>query len=433
MCDAQGDEADLSHLDESETAAVHALLTSTDFSALVEPWQPWWLLPEARTLKLTATGNRLVTLTTPLPLGQAAPHTTQQHDIIASNHVPDFIPAPFHEASFTRGSSDIHRRASTAEPVHIAAPETPLDDARSAKADDNQAVSENAVKPEDDSLSDEDDGASRMPEPSITPLPPLSSLTSAPPSPLLHFQLLQLVYAYCLCMRLYNGDPSCDWASYAQCLWSIVPSLFKAPSEAPLPESGPQALVAAVESACEPPVGDSSSRVAAHSIIRDVRTLLGCSRPAVLCMLVDVQRQLSHAMPQALAKRMVATPRLPRKSSSQNTHTTVMQRKSNDMSTSVSDCVASLPTVQGQERRVVSRTAVSLVQGQSGDRIKLQVAKERRSFMHGCQSAVRKLVFLQSWVNELGSEDFVRMKAIVEEQVLDLSDVMPTAQAGVRQ
>lgn len=41
-------------------------------------------------------------------------------------------------------------------------------------------------------------------------LPKLASLTKAAPSPLLRWQLLDVLYAYCLIMRLYNGDPMAD-------------------------------------------------------------------------------------------------------------------------------------------------------------------------------------------------------------------------------
>lgn len=43
-----------------------------------------------------------------------------------------------------------------------------------------------------------------------TPLPLLTSLTKAIPSPLLQWQLLDVLYAYCFLMRLYNGDPESD-------------------------------------------------------------------------------------------------------------------------------------------------------------------------------------------------------------------------------
>ncbi len=45
-----------------------------------------------------------------------------------------------------------------------------------------------------------------MPEPPGEPLPRLAALSRAPPSPLLRWQALQLLYAYCLALRTYHGD-----------------------------------------------------------------------------------------------------------------------------------------------------------------------------------------------------------------------------------
>lgn len=43
-----------------------------------------------------------------------------------------------------------------------------------------------------------------------TPLPLLACLTKAVPSPLLQWQLLDILYTYCFMMRLYNGEPQSD-------------------------------------------------------------------------------------------------------------------------------------------------------------------------------------------------------------------------------
>ena len=49
---------------------------------------------------------------------------------------------------------------------------------------------------------------SPLPPLKVAPIPSLTSLTTARASPLLRWQLLELLYAYCFIMRLYNGDPS---------------------------------------------------------------------------------------------------------------------------------------------------------------------------------------------------------------------------------
>ena len=54
-------------------------------------------------------------------------------------------------------------------------------------------------------------GPSAIPEAPETALPRLAALSRAPPSPLLQWQLLELLYAYCSTMHLFQGD----WASDA--------------------------------------------------------------------------------------------------------------------------------------------------------------------------------------------------------------------------
>lgn len=53
-------------------------------------------------------------------------------------------------------------------------------------------------------------GAPAPPPPLDAALPRLSALTPRAPSPLLRWQLPQLLYAYCAMLRLYNGDYRAD-------------------------------------------------------------------------------------------------------------------------------------------------------------------------------------------------------------------------------
>lgn len=57
-----------------------------------------------------------------------------------------------------------------------------------------------------------DSGA--IPAPPSAPLPPLAALSKAQPSPLLRWQLVDILFSYCLTLRLYNGE----WASDPQVL-----------------------------------------------------------------------------------------------------------------------------------------------------------------------------------------------------------------------
>ena len=50
-----------------------------------------------------------------------------------------------------------------------------------------------------------------VPPPMIPDLPPLSSLTKKPPSPLLRFHLMNIIYCYAYTMRLFNGDIGDDF------------------------------------------------------------------------------------------------------------------------------------------------------------------------------------------------------------------------------
>ena len=52
---------------------------------------------------------------------------------------------------------------------------------------------------------------STIPEPPEDALPRLAALSSAIPSPLLQWQLVEILYAYCTVMQLYQGA----WASDA--------------------------------------------------------------------------------------------------------------------------------------------------------------------------------------------------------------------------
>ena len=56
----------------------------------------------------------------------------------------------------------------------------------------------------------DDSAATNLPAAPGQPLPTLKSLTKAAPSPLLQYQLLDIVYTYCFLMRLYNGDYTTD-------------------------------------------------------------------------------------------------------------------------------------------------------------------------------------------------------------------------------
>lgn len=59
---------------------------------------------------------------------------------------------------------------------------------------------------------DQAGAAAPPPAPPAEALPRLAALTPRAPSPLLRWQLPQLLFAYCAVMRLYNGDYHADAA-----------------------------------------------------------------------------------------------------------------------------------------------------------------------------------------------------------------------------
>eukprot|EP00884_Botryococcus_braunii_P001138 jgi/Botrbrau1/11024/Bobra.101_1s0022.1 len=120
-------------------------------------------------------------------------------------------------------------------------------------------------------------------------LPKLESLTKACPSPLLHWQLVDLLYAYCLVMRLYNGDVSVDPEGAAQRFLDASASLLgKVP-----PASPAEAVLSSTERACSAGLLGSRGRAAALAVLRDVVSIASLGRQAVLRALGQAKDVLS--------------------------------------------------------------------------------------------------------------------------------------------
>ena len=61
-------------------------------------------------------------------------------------------------------------------------------------------------------------GEQALPGPPREALPSVASLTKAQPSPLLRWQLLEILYAYCCTLRIFHGD----WHDEPQvCCWIL--------------------------------------------------------------------------------------------------------------------------------------------------------------------------------------------------------------------
>jgi hypothetical protein len=124
----------------------------------------------------------------------------------------------------------------------------------------------------------------QLPAASADPLVPVSSLTKATPSPLLRWQLLQVLYGYCWVMRRYNGEPGLpEVATEAvHLLLAVCPLLAmgvtaaqrpvqpaggqpqppqqQQPQGPVMPQSPGVALLECITRACVPPAGDATSR-----------------------------------------------------------------------------------------------------------------------------------------------------------------------------
>lgn len=146
-------------------------------SHLLPPWVPWWEGPEAQGLTLSATGQRAVQEVGG-PGGAGAAER----------------PAGSGSGAGQKGASGGSRAG-----------------AREA-GEDSGGASEDEEEEEDNEEDEEEDeeegleGPAPLPPGPSQPLQPLSALTKAQPSPLLRWQLLELLYAYCFVLRQYNGD-----------------------------------------------------------------------------------------------------------------------------------------------------------------------------------------------------------------------------------
>lgn len=58
-------------------------------------------------------------------------------------------------------------------------------------------------------------------------LPPLSSLTTKEPSPLMYNNLVEILYAYTFTMRLYNGDCRLDLATSVYVFLQVSSVLYE--------------------------------------------------------------------------------------------------------------------------------------------------------------------------------------------------------------
>ena len=222
-------------LSPEDLEAFHRELAAGKLSRAIERWEPWWLSQEAAELELGPSGTRLVAAVE--PEGQAGVPTRATARL---RTVWRLRPSPCAEA----------RRTTLAGGAGV----------RSMGG---------------------------LPAPPTTPLLPLSALIKGEPSPHLLATLLDLLYAYCLVLRLFNGDYRADLAGATDTVLALSAGL----SSAAAPNSTPQlALLGCVERAHRlPATGGSGFGI---SVLRDVVAVLRRGRPVVLTALMDLSRLL---------------------------------------------------------------------------------------------------------------------------------------------
>jgi len=188
-------------------------MASGELSKMIEPWEPWWLKPSARTISLSREGTRLI-----------QPIVGEE---ISSSNAGDF---------------------------------------------------EN--KPESD-----------VPAGPEAPLPPLSRLTSAEPSPLLAIHLVDILYSYCFTLRLYNGD----WQSDACGAVMVILSVSSVLGQAVQPQSVLEAVSCCLEQTCSPAFRHVGGLQFGFAVVDDVTSLFSLGGVALVCALCDLQRLIQAA------------------------------------------------------------------------------------------------------------------------------------------
>lgn len=218
-------------------------------------------------------------------------------------------------------------------------------------------------------------GGGDLPAPPSRPLPPLAALTRMAPSPLLQYQLLDLLYAYAFTLRLFNGDygpVAAEAADTALALSAVLAATAGSgggnatESNSAAAPSAASVLLSCVGHACAPPAGSREQRSFAVGVLADVVALLARGRVLALLALLDLSRLLEAAKQQAAGKRGAGA---------------------------------------GKSRgsRAVARRLVA---------------------------AQRKLVFFLSWANELPEEAYALLRAAVEAEQRKHAATLPAAAAA---
>lgn len=207
-----GAEIKLEDLSPEEVKQFQRAVASGELSKMIEPWNPWWKQPAARTISLAPDGTQLIR-----PL--------QEQEESTFNEIPP--------------------------------------------------------------------GAE-------TPIPPLSQLSSANPSPLLTVHLVDIIYSYCFTLRLYNGDWHSDPLGAATEVLTISAVL----GDSGRPETVREALSACLERTCSPVYKHSGGFKFGVGLIDDVISFLSLGGNALICLLCDLRRLMKAGERSLKSERM---------------------------------------------------------------------------------------------------------------------------------
>ena len=136
-----------------------------------------------------------------------------------------------------------------------------------------------------------------IPEPPTAPLPSLSSLTSKAPPPVISLHLLDILFSYCLVLRLFNGQYSADPVDAMATVFNAS-QIICPPGENILWEemSIHEALVHIIARVTSPSAGRASVLHGfAIGIVSDVSRMLQLGRSIVIVALMDMSRLVNAA------------------------------------------------------------------------------------------------------------------------------------------
>ena len=272
---ARGEDLLPEDLTPAERAAFERAAASGELSHMMEPWTAWWTLPEARDISLGRDGSKMIAVV----------------EVVADTNA---------DVNF-----DVCARQEVSSSLAVAAGKEGVAGSRPRRS------------------------TGAVPLPPDAPLPPLSRLTSAKPSPALRWHLLDVLGAYTLTLRAHDGDWGAEPSAALAALVSLstvlaagmekpagvahsniegIPSRYNSDigggdgagvgTSAQLPGTASAALHGVASRAAAAPSGvmaSAAAAAAAGAMLRDVHDVLQGGRGAVVVALADVHRMVRAA------------------------------------------------------------------------------------------------------------------------------------------